>query len=246
MTSPAKSELTPLAQKILAETQSWFREKIVDAHKSNILGLSSASAFDINPFLAPYVSVALTGTISAEGIARGLVFGRALVTSLNTSFGTQFQNFLPTLMKTVLGSATTGIDIEFDDCVDGQHKWAQIKAGPNTINNGDVGGIHEEFQRIKRKARKDGLALTDHQLVIGIFYGQESDINGSYKKLRDDHNYPILTGNDLWEHITGEKDLQDQFIEACGKAAQSAEVRELLEVVIAQLALDPIIVDMVP
>lgn len=241
-----KPELTPLAQKILEETEAWFKEKIVEANKGNIRGLASASAFDINPFLAPYVSVALTGSINAEGIARGLVLGRSLVTSLNTSFGTQFQNFLPTLMKSVLGSATTGIDIEFDDFVDGQHKWAQIKAGPNTINSGDVAGIHEEFQRIKRKARRDSLSLTDHQLVIGIFYGEEADINGFYKRLRDHHNYPILTGNNLWEHITGEKNLQDRFIEACGKAAQAAEVRELLEEVIAQLTHDQIIVDMVP
>ena len=239
-------DLSPLAQKILSETETWFKERIVEFNKKNIRGLSAANQFDINPFLAPYVSVALTGSISAEGIARGLVLGRSMVTSLNTSFGTNFQNFLPQLMKSVLGSATTGIDIEFDDCVDGMHKWAQIKAGPNTINSGDVAGIHEEFQKIKRKARKDGLKITDSQLIIGIFYGDERDINGFYKDLRDKHNYPILTGNDLWEHITGEKGLQDRFIEACGNAAKSAEVQELLEDVIKRLAQDPVIVNMVP
>ena len=37
------------------------------------------------------------------------------------------------MLKNSFGSMVSGIDIEFDDALDGRHKYCQVKLGSNTI-----------------------------------------------------------------------------------------------------------------
>lgn len=109
-----------LADHLVEEVEKWFDEVVIEANKKAIRSLHKAKSFKINRYLAPYVSQALTGEITAEGIARGLIQGRATVTGLNTSFGANMQIFIINQIKAAVGSAIAGIDIEFDDCIDGE------------------------------------------------------------------------------------------------------------------------------
>jgi hypothetical protein len=157
----------------------------------------------------------------------------------------QLQKSLPTFFSSVFGSPTTGVDIEFNDFVDGKHKFAQIKAGPATINKDDVEPIHESFQKIKRKARLDGLELNDSNFVIGVFYGSEADLSANYKKLRDHYGYSVYSGNELWKRLTGIDDLQSRLVEACGDVAQRYDLQALIADVAVDLSTDPLIQEIV-
>lgn len=50
------------------------------------------------------------------------------------------------MLKNSFGSMVSGIDIEFEDALDGRHKYCQVKLGPNTINKDDVVTIHNHFK----------------------------------------------------------------------------------------------------
>ena len=184
------------------EIEKWFTEVVIEKNKKNIQKLKKASTFEINRYLAPYVSQALTGQITAEGIARGLVQGRAMVTSLNTSFGDRMQIFIIDQIKEAVGSAIAGIDIEFTDCKDGEKKYAQIKAGVSTINKDDVTPIVERFKGIRYKARRDGVRINEDQTVICVLYGHQSSLSAHYKKLVDE-GVDVYVGDDFWEPKRG-------------------------------------------
>jgi hypothetical protein len=234
-----------LAAHLENEIEKWFADTVIENNKKAIQKLNKASSFEINRYLAPYVSQATTGSITAEGIARGLIQGRAMVTSLNTSFGDRMQIFITNQIKEVVGSAIAGIDIEFEDCIDGQKKYAQVKAGVTTINKDDVEPIVRKFKTIRAKAKRDGVKIAEDQTVICVLYGNESTLNAHYKKLKDE-GVEVHVGDDFWERLTGEKDMEKRLFKACLKAAENANVKPLLDKAAAELALDPEIIALVP
>ena len=239
-------QLTPsqLADHLVVQIEKWFTEVIIANNKNNLDGLRTSGAFTINPYLPRYISLATTGDITAEGIARSLVFSRAFVTSLNTSFGDRLQIFISDQIKQVAGSLIKGIDIEFDDCIDKKRKYAQIKAGPNTINGEDVEPIFKMFNGIKNKAKRDGNPITDDQLMIGVIYGSDTSLNSHYKKLKG-LNIPVHVSDNFWERLTGEKNFEQRLVDACVRATKAANVKGLLDQVVLDLAQDPVIIDMV-
>ena len=233
------------AKRLTDEFGNWFDTNVIQNNIKNLEELRSSKSLNINPYLAPYVTFATTGSMTETSLASSLIVARTFVTSLNTSFGMQLQKALPKFFSTVFGSPTTGVDVEFDDFVDGKHKFAQIKAGPATINQPDVEPIHESFQKIKRKARLDGLELNDSNFVIGVFYGTESDLSANYRKLRDRYGYSVYAGNELWKRLTGIDDLQSRLVEACGQVAQRYDLQAVIADVASDLADDPLIQDIV-
>ena len=98
--------------------------------------------------------------------AKALIYPRSFGTSLVTSFG----NFMQTLcneLKQSYPSTTTGMDIEFDDTVDGRYKYCQLKAGPNTINKDDVTTVKDHFRNAINLARTNGQAIASMDCVVG-------------------------------------------------------------------------------
>jgi hypothetical protein len=240
-----KLSSSELADHLVAEIEKWFSEVLIENHKQNIKKLNKASAFKINRYLASYVSQALTGDITAEGIARGLVQGRAMVTSLNTSFGDRMQIFIIDQIKEVVGSAIASIDIEFTDCIDGQKKYAQVKAGVSTINKDDVAPIVAKFKGIRAKARRDGVRINEDQTVICVLYGEKKSLSAHYKNLMDE-GVDVYVGDDFWERLTGEKGMENRLFKACLNAAARANVKPVMDKAIAELAKDPAITALVP
>jgi hypothetical protein len=234
-----------LANHLVAEIENWFSEVVIEKNMQNIQKLKKASTFEINRYLAPYVSQALTGDITAEGIARGLVQGRAMVTSLNTSFGDRMQIFIIDQIKEVVGSAIAGIDIEFTDCIDGEKKYAQVKAGVSTINKDDVAPIVSKFKGIRSKARRDGVRINEDQTVICVLYGEKASLSAHYKKLIDE-GVDVYVGDDFWERLTGQKGMEQRLFKACLNAAAKADVKPLIDEVVSELAKDPAIKALLP
>jgi len=223
---------------ILKKAQKWFKESIAENHIKNTKKLKDASKFDINPFLAVYLSNFLTGKAKPEGIAKALVYPRALGTSITTSFGTNIQRFTNEVLSS-FGSTTAGIDIEFIDQVSKNKIYCQLKSGPNTINKDDVETIAGHFKKVIHLGRANNLRITHDDMVVGIIYGDAASLNGHYKRITADYHYPIYIGQDFWYRLTGDKDFYTDLIHAIGKVAAQADFTDELKEVIKELAETP-------
>lgn len=222
-------------REILKKAQEWFKESIAKNHMKNTLKLSSIDKFNVNPFLLTYLSNFLEGNHDPKSIAKALIYPRVLGTSINTSFGTNIQKFTSTVLSS-FGSTTPGIDIEFIDMVDNEKKYCQLKSGPDTINKDDVETIAGHFTSIINLARTNGEKIGFHNLVVGIIYGEQKDLNAHYKRISKQYYYDILVGNDFWYRLTGDKDFYTDLIKAIGEVAIEADFKNDLDNVIEELA----------
>ncbi|MBL4851571.1 MAG: restriction endonuclease [Gammaproteobacteria bacterium] len=223
---------------ILKKAQKWFKNSIAENHIKNTKKLKDASEFDINPFLAVYLANFLTGEAKPEGIAKALVYPRALGTSITTSFGTNIQKFTNEVLSS-FGSTTSGIDIEFIDQINKNKIYCQLKSGPNTINKDDVETIAGHFKNVIHLGRTNNLRITHDDMVVGIIYGDTASLSGHYKRIASDYHYPIYIGQDFWHRLTGDKDFYTDLIHAIGEVAEEADFTEELKEVIKDLADTP-------
>ena len=122
--------MTPVKQKELLQlAEKWFADVVMENHKANTLKLADLSQFQVNPFLQTYLAAYFAGEVMPESLARVLVLPRVLGTSINTSFGTNIQKFTTEVLQDVFGSTTEGIDIEFNDALNGNKVYCQVKIG---------------------------------------------------------------------------------------------------------------------
>ena len=223
---------------LLLKAQNWFRDTILPKHLANTSKLANVKNFDINPFLAPYLAVFMTGELTAESIAKAITYPRVLGSSITTSFGQNMQKFISDVLGNAFGSTTTGIDIEFTDCVDGRKKYCQVKLGPNTINKDDVLTIHNHFKAVRNLGRTNNIAVRQDDMVIGILYGIPNQESNHYKELSSEHAYPLFIGKDFWHRLTGAEDFYQRLIEAISKVALEANGQETLDKLVATLSKD--------
>lgn len=220
---------------ILEEARKFFRDTIVINHASKLSSLTKISTYNYNPFLTRYLAKFFTGKDDATSIAEVLLYPRILGTSINTSFGQNIQKFCSQVLKKY-GSAVSGIDIEFIDSIDGRKKYCQIKAGPETINKDDVTTISSHFSAIKNLARTNNLDVRMNDLVVGVLYGQDSDLSGNYRRVQQ--NYEVLVGQDFWTRLTGDQDFYKDLIKAFGDVADVVDGKTKLRKTLLLLAMD--------
>lgn len=220
-------------EKILSEATNFFRKIIAPNHLRNLAKLIKLEEFNYNPFLLDYLATFLTGKDDAKSMAKVLIYPRILGTSISTSFGQNIQTFCSKVLPGY-GSAVSGIDLEFIDQLDKRRKYCQIKAGPNTINKDDVETVTGHFKKIENLARTNKLRLEYGDLVVGILYGEPSEINANYKRLAK--HYPLIVGKDFWHRLTGDKDFYFNLIDAFGEIAKKTEAKEMLEETIDKLS----------
>ena len=223
---------------ILEKAKTWFKESIATNHIRNTKKLVNVSEFDINPFLAVYLSKFLTGNTEPESIAKALVYPRVLGTSITTSFGTNIQKFTNEVLSS-FGSTTSGIDIEFIDQVNNNKIYCQLKSGPNTINKDDVETIAGHFKKVISLGRTNNLRITHDDMVVGIIYGDTSSLKGHYKRITNEYNYPIYIGKDFWHRLTGDENFYTDLIHAIGEVAVESDFSEELKDVIDKLSDSP-------
>lgn len=222
-----------LKNEIIINAKKFFIEEIAAAHETNTKKLTKLKEFNLNPFLDKYKANFLTGNDSPESIARALIYPRVLATSINTTFGNKMQKFCSNVLNS-FASTTSGIDIEFVDMIDGNKKYCQIKAGPNTINKDDVATINGHFQAIKNLARTNNLNIGLNDLIVGVLYGEKNELSGHYKVIQQSH--PVFIGQEFWHRLTGDKDFYLNLSDAMAEVAKEYDSKDLLEKVIKELA----------
>ncbi|RXW29323.1 restriction endonuclease [Enterobacter cloacae] len=220
---------------ILEQVKQWFSQSIAANHIKNTLKLKKPKEFDINPFLSIYLAKFLTGDASAHSIAKALVLPRVLGTSITTSFGQNMQSFI-SILRQSYGSTTSGIDIEFHDHVDGNKKYCQLKAGPNTINKDDVESIAGHFIGVINLAKTNNLRIHRDDMIVGVLYGEQSDLSSHYKRIMSQYDHPVITGADFWYRLTGDVDFYNDLIEAITSVATESDFSKQLDEVIDELA----------
>lgn len=218
---------------ILAKAEEFFRDSIIKNHIKNTEKLSKLKDFNINPFLAIYLSKFLTGEVNSESIAKALIYPRVLGSSITTSFGTNLQSFCSQVLSGD-ASTTSGIDIEFFDHVDERTKYCQIKAGPNTINKDDVETIKNHFKGVINLARTNKKVIGVTDMIVGVFYGQESELSQHYKNLNE--TYPVYIGEEFWYRLTGDKFFYYDLINAMIQAVDELERQDILQETIVKLS----------
>ncbi|WP_297132037.1 PmeII family type II restriction endonuclease [uncultured Porphyromonas sp.] len=203
-------------QEIIQSGKDFFRTTIIPNHLKNLQRLSLKS-FDVNPFLINYLAAFLCGDTSPESMAKALVYPRILGTSLNTSFGQNVQIFISQLGQ-IAGKASgiDGIDIEFEDAVDGRIKYCQCKAGPQTINKDDVITIFNHFKKLIGKARLDRMELRLDDMIVGVLYGERMSAN--YKTIAA--TYPVYCGAEFWNRLTGDEHFYLRLAKAFGEVVE--------------------------
>lgn len=222
-----------LKKEILNTAVKFFKEKFVKSHVSKIEEVKHLKSFDYTAFYVNYLSNFLTGNDSSKSLAKALIYPRILATSPSTIFGNVAQKFCSTL-KGVLGSTTTGIDLEFVDQIDGRYKFAQIKLGVNTINSKDVNPMIEEFRKAKRLAMQNNRQIMDADFMAGILFGSHEGMSASYKNI--EKYFPVYVGKDFWQRLTGDDNFYNDLINELGKLAKEAKAKKKLEVAINTLA----------
>lgn len=219
---------------LLEKAKNFFRKYIAGKHLDNLKKSSKLSNYNINPFTYKYLANFLSGNETPVSIASALILPRVLGTSFTTSFGTNIQNKFCAQVLDGFGSAIDGIDIEFIDHIDNRKKYCQLKAGPDTINKGDVNPIKQHFRDLQNRARTNNLEILPGDMIIGITYGKLNQLNGHYKQIQTDYN--IFIGQEFWHRLTGYDDFYYDLIQAFGDIASETNGAEHLKSAIESLA----------
>lgn len=220
---------------ILLKAQEWFRSSIAESHIRNTEKLANPAEFNINPFLVHYLSNFLAGNSDRINLAKALIYPRVLGTSITTSFGTNIQRFANDVLDS-FGSTTSGIDIEFIDQIDLKKKYCQLKAGPNTINKDDVETLSGHFRSVIHLGRTNNLSISHDQLIVGVIYGERSELSGHYRRLETQYYHPVHPGKDFWHRLTGDEDFYADLALAIGNVATESNYSAELDAVIKRLA----------
>ena len=221
-------------EQIIENAKAFFRKEIVQSHIDTACKKASKlSEYNINPFLLKYLANFLTGNDEPESIAKALVLPRILGSSITTSFGMKIQSLISSLFEG-LGSTTQGIDVEFIDSIDNRKKYCQLKAGPNTINHDDVTTIVNHFNGVRNLARTNNLNVGINDMIVGVVYGEESELSSHYKNISK--SYPVHIGKDFWHRLTGKEDFYLELIDAIGEVALEVDASKVVENTISTLA----------
>jgi len=222
-------------KEILTKAKEWFNDSFAKSHIKNTEKLVNPKEFNINHFTAVYLANFLTGNSSPESIARALLYPRVLGTSVTTIFGAGIQKFTTEVLG-AFGSTTSGIDIEFEDQIDGHRKYCQLKSGPNTINKDDVTTIVGHFGGVINLSRTNNLRIAHNDLIVGVIYGQPHELSNFYRKITAEHNYPVYIGQEFWHRLTGDSSFYNDLLAAIGSVAVESDFSKEFEEVVKMLA----------
>ncbi len=196
---------------------------------------SKISSYNINPFLVYYLSNFGFGDSTPDSLARALLLPRVLGSSISTSFGSNVQNMIVEIFPNVRGSIGSGLDIEFEDKTDGRYKYCQLKAGPNTINSGDVSPIINELQSGYRLLKQNGnRVVKDDDIFVGVLYGEKNALSTHYKNIIP--RFPVIVGEELWHKISGYEDFYSSLINKLTSLAETHDAKKKLEEACNRLA----------
>jgi len=220
-------------REILIAARAFFTERVVISHIENTQKLRDIRKFHINPFIIRYLARFAFGNADPVSIAKALIYPRVLGTSITTSFGTHIQYFCKDVLYGY-ASTTSGIDIEFEDTVDGRHKYCQIKSGPDTLNKDDVPVIKNHFRGLINLGRTNGIRIASDDCIVGVLYGTKEDLSGHYLRINED--YPVYCGQEFWKRLTGDPQFYFDLIQVFSDVAEEMDGTQLLQETVNALA----------
>jgi hypothetical protein len=227
--------MSPKEREIIIERfETWFRDSLIKSHRKNTVKLKNIKEFQINPFLLYYLANYLEGNSDPETLAKVLVYPRVLGTSITTSFGTRMQGEFITKVLGAYGSAIPGIDIEFNDQVDGRRKYCQLKSGPNALNHDDVKSVRDHFRGLLNRGRVNISTARREDLIFCLTYGEPDEKNSFVQELESD--FIVYIGREFWIHFTGDKEFYGKLITAAGNVAKNVNMKDVVEDVIKDLS----------
>ena len=218
---------------IIRKFKDWFREDVISNHEKNTLKLVNIEEFNINPILIKYLANYLEGDSSPRSLAKTLVYPRVLGTSITTTFGTAMQKFITTVLE-AYGSLIEGIDIEFEDQIDHEKKYCQLKSGPNALNKDDIKTVKDHFITARRTATRNNLKLTNSSFVFCMIYGEPGEMNSFIAKVASD--YPVYIGREFWHRFTGDETFYKDLIIAIEEVAKEVNMKDLVDEIIDKVA----------
>ena len=224
-----------MSQEILDQAQSYLKEHVFSTHGGkNLDKASRLSSYKLNPFLTRYLANFAFGDASAENVAKALLYPRMLGTSISTSFGSGVQKMVTSIIPGAVGSMVDYMDIEFDDQIDGRRKYCQLKAGPNTINSGDVQPMIEKFTKALQRGRGNFRDLKSTDLIVGVLYGERTELSQHYGVINE--QYPVFIGTEFWERLTGSDQFYSELIGVIAELAESYNSSGAISNALANLA----------
>lgn len=102
--------------------------------------------------------------------------------------------------------------------VEGESFLATWKSGPWTMNQAHANEMSSSFPRIHE--------TTGKRLILGIFYGRESQLNNKPALVRRNTGdyFQVLVGSELWEFITGVREAHMAILRAIREAQRQFAV----------------------
>lgn len=188
---------------------------LIQRRKKKLFELSKVKNHDLNPLLDKHKPLFVFGSDHKISLAKSLIYTSIIGTGLNTSFGNIIQKEYLLKFENVKASSNKGLDIEFRNQITNEDNYCELKAGINTINDGDVRPIISSFSSImKIVAQNKAKNIPAQNFIVGVFSGKYEDRNGSYKKIESQSAHKVLVGSDFWEAITGDKTFYDDLSKA--------------------------------
>lgn len=217
----------------------FFKEEFADKIQEKLATGHSLSSFKVNPLVLTALSSGVFGEQTPLNMAKALLYPRVFGTSISTTFGDRMQ----TMCVKFLGaqaSATPGMDIEFDDQTETQRVIMQLKAGPNTINSGDVTPIVQEMNTAYRLLQQNRVQEMP-TFAIGITYGDISEISGHYRNVTNQTvgaqvSIPIYIGQNFWHRLTGNSNFYLEMISLFIELFEEKNYSDLLNADLNNLA----------
>ena len=186
-----------------------MKKIIIHNRKKAINKFAKIEEYQINYFLINYLCKFFGEDVNPETLSKALYYPKVLGTSLTTSFGTNIQKLLVNL-NLAKGSLCDGIDIEYKDKITNKKVFCQVKAGPNTINSGNVAPIKKKFEKLINLGRTNDEFINNYQCIVGLIYGSEDQISQHYKRI--DETYAVYSAEKFWHSITGYDDFYFSLI----------------------------------
>lgn len=224
--------------KLTEDIKTYFKKEFADLLLEKLTDGHELSSFNVNPFLITALSSGILGEATPLNMAKSLIYPRVFGTSINTTLGDKLQKFC--VQMGARASSTPGMDVEFMDRIENKPLILQLKAGPNTINSGDVQPILKDMEsayRLLRQNKSDNIPI----FAIGVFYGTHDDISGHYRKIESSSvgsqlNIPILIGKDFWQRLTGDENFYSDLIGIFIDLFEQEDYSKLLETDLKNLA----------
>lgn len=220
---------TTMDAQLRSSLLKYIKESFVTRAKKKLRDGCSLDNFIVHPFQLIMNAGGFLGATSSENLAKSLLLPHLMGTSLTTNFGDKMQKMCIAHLG-AKASGINGMDIEFKDKLTGKETVAQLKAGPNTINAGDVNPIITDMISARRLLRQN---RTNEMPVFAmcITYGTEPDLSGHYLLIKrtdigDQDGVPTYVGKDFWRRLTGEENFYGELVELFNEAFHSENFEE--------------------